>query len=175
MKVPFRYKLAVVGFLTTFAALLTRNALTIAIVDMVNSSPGQSNQSVCPSYDTKVLLSNSSNMTGFSWPNRQKGLLLGGFFLGNGAGVFVVGVTLQRLDVRKSVTMVLMLSGIISLVFPYSTAISYKLALGLRFLLGIIQEKATKYVLLVTKNAFDIAFPSCSNSCFLHDVGPMGS
>ena len=146
MKIPFRYKLAFVGFLTTFAALLTRNALTIAIVDMVNSSPGQTNQSICPGDEIEVFLSNFTKTTGFPWSNRQKGLLLGGFFLGNGVGVFVVGIALKHLDVRKSVTMVLMSSGIISLLFPYSASISYQLALGFRFLLGIIQAKLQRTI-----------------------------
>ena len=116
---PLRYKLAGCGFWTTFGALLARNAITIAMVQLsaapslsTSNKTGENDVEFCRvenvtdgvelrdhqfSYDAEIV-----------WSHRQRALMLSVFFLGHAFGFLVVGPVLGKFGVRHSITFVLL-------------------------------------------------------------------
>ena len=139
MVIPLRYKLACCGFWTTFAALLARNAITIAIVQLAAPSHNGTEVQYCrdSNYTDAVTTQNYHSET--AWNHQQRAMMLGAFFLGHAFGFIVVGPVLSRLGVRHSITLVLLSSSIISILFPTFVTVSYRVAFVSRLLLGLIQ------------------------------------
>ena len=145
MAIPFRFTLAFCGFWTTFAALLARNAITIAIVQLAAPPPSQNGSGSHNYCDDGVNLSYAFNETPDDaksesvWTHQQRAMMLGAFFLGHTFGFVIVGPVLSKLGVRHSITFVLLSSSIMSMLFPTFLSVSFGVAFASRLLLGIIQ------------------------------------
>ena len=88
-------------------------------------------------YTDAVMTQNYHSET--AWTHQQRAMMLGAFFLGHAFGFIVVGPVLSRLGVRHSITLVLLSSSIISILFPTFVTVSYRVAFVSRLLLGLIQ------------------------------------
>ena len=148
--IPLRYKLAGCGFWTTFGALLARNAITIAMVQL-SAAPSLNTSNKTDGNDVEFC--RGENVTDgvelrdhqFSydadivWSHRQRALMLSAFFLGHAFGFLVVGPVLGKFGVRHSIIFVLLSSSLLSLLFPTLAKMSYHVAFVSRLLLGLIQ------------------------------------
>ena len=95
----------------------------------------------CPAESLQQNTNDTSQHV-FDWSNKQRGLMLGAFFLGHALSVFAVGPILKALDARNLITFVLLSSAVLTILFPWFLQINkvgYHIAFVSRMILGIIQ------------------------------------
>ena len=77
----------------------------------MSSGVMQSTADFCPVENSTFTQSKATNETdhhAFDWSIKQRGLMLGAFFLGQTLSAFTVGPLLRVFDVRHSITLVLL-------------------------------------------------------------------